>query len=60
MKIEIKENKAGGKVFSYHLMINRNGYQWWGTEIDNADQMRQIAKILVDKADEIECDERSK
>jgi hypothetical protein len=54
LQIKITENKTGGEIFSYQLMLCKNGYQWWGSEIDNADQMRQIAAALIAKADEIE------
>lgn len=57
-RIEIKDKKAGSKVFGYILMSTRNGYQWSGIPVDDANQMRQIAKALLNKAYQIDLLEK--
>jgi hypothetical protein len=55
LELRIDENKSGGKVISYHLMTKRGeGSFVGGGEIVSAQEMRELARALIAKADEIE------
>lgn len=51
--VVLEETKSGGKTFGYNLATTRNGHQWSGMIIENAQQMIAIAKVLLEKAEEL-------
>ncbi len=54
LEVEIKPQIIGGQLFGYHLLTKRGDSHWSGTQVFDTAEMRQIAKALIDKANEIE------
>ena len=56
LQIEIKEEKTGQEVVGWYLMLKYGEGGFSGLPIYSANEMRQIAKTLVEKADKIESE----
>jgi hypothetical protein len=59
LKIEITENKTGGEIHSYHLMLAHGQSGFSGLPVYNSNEMRQIATALIAKANEVDGTEKN-
>lgn len=57
LEVKIKEEKIGGNIYGWNLLLKHGGSHFSGLPIYTADEMREIAKALLDKANEIDKDE---
>ncbi len=54
LQIEIKEEKTGQEVVGWYLMLKYGEGGFSGLPVYSANEMRQIAKALIEKANKIE------
>lgn len=54
LQIEIKEEKTGQETVGWYLMLKYGEGGFSGLPVYSANEMRQIAKALIEKANKIE------
>jgi hypothetical protein len=59
LSVKITEDRSGGKLYGYHLMLKHGQGGFSGLPIYSANEMRQIATALIAKANDIDGTEKN-